>query len=310
MFDGERVCVTFDDLVARKIILYGPETVVNISDKSFDVSIDSHEAAPLGAISLICISKFEFRLCPTLSTKPSRPDSTRDVAFAQLPKFGPGSDLVNADPGLIVTKVSGTHLLVLNRYCVFRPQYLILTLDSYKRQTETLDEADLSAAWLVLQSMKTDHFIMFNCGTEAGCSRFHKHMQVIPRPTEFTLFPDKEGLDSRAVPFMYYIKRLGGQGKTSADLSYSLLETYKSLCTEAQAAWQSSIEGTSEYFPHNMVLTQRWIMVFPRRKAEVQGAAANAAGMMGMVWVTNDNQMDHWKAFGPVKVLAELGIAR
>jgi ATP adenylyltransferase/5',5'''-P-1,P-4-tetraphosphate phosphorylase II len=149
--------------------------------------------------------------------------------------------------------------------------------------------------------MKTDHLIMFNCRTEAGCSRIHKHMQAVPRPTEFTLFPDKEGPD---------FQRLGRQGKISADLSYSLLGTHKSLCTEAQAAWQSSFKGTSEYFPHNMVLTKRWNMVFPRRKAEVQGAGADATGMMGMVWVTNDNQMDHWKAFGPVKVLAELGIAR
>lgn len=309
MFDEERVCDTFDDLVTKQVILYGPETIVNISDKSFDVSMGSHSAAPLGATSLIRIPKFEFRLCPTLSTKPSRPDSTSDIAFAQLPKFGPGSDLVNADPGLVVTKVLETHLLVLNRYCVFRPQYLILTLDSYQKQTDTLDEADLSAAWSVLQNMKTDHFIIFNCGTEAGCSRLHKHMQVIPRPTGFTLFPDKEDLDSSATPFMYYIKRLDSQGKTSSDLPYSLLETYKRLCTEAQAAWQSSVSETSEYFPHNMVLTQRWIMVIPRRKAEVQGASANAAGMMGMVWVTNDNQLDQWKAFGPVKVLAELGVA-
>jgi ATP adenylyltransferase/5',5'''-P-1,P-4-tetraphosphate phosphorylase II len=263
----------------------------------------------LRAMSLICMSKFEFRLCSALSAKPSKPGSTTDVAFAQLPKFGPGSDLVDADPELVVTKVSGTHLLVLNRYCVFRPQYLILTLDSFKRQTETLDEADLSAAWSVLQNMKTDHFIIFNCGPEAGCSRIHKHMQVIPRPTDFTLFPDKEGLDLSAVPFKYYIKRLSGQGKTSANLPYSLLETYKSLCTEARAAWQSSAKGKSEYLPHNMVLTKRWILVLPRRKCEVNGASANAAGMMGMVWVTNENQMDHWKEFGPAKVLAELGIA-
>jgi hypothetical protein len=47
MFDGERVCATFDDLVAKQIVFYGPVKIVNISDKSFDVSVDSHEAAPL-----------------------------------------------------------------------------------------------------------------------------------------------------------------------------------------------------------------------------------------------------------------------
>lgn len=209
-----------------------------------------------------------------------------------------------------MTKVCDTHLLVLNRFCVFRPQYLVLTTDSFKRQTENLDETDLAAARLVLNGLRNEHFIMFNCGGEAGCSRQHKHMQVIPCSEGFTLFPDQEGLNPKDIPFKHYIRRLDQEKDYSTDgKSSSLLEMYENLCKEARVAWQASGAAPTTYFPHNMMLTKRWMMVVPRRRAATQGASANAAGMMGMVWVTNAEQMARWKKYGPVKVLAELGVA-
>ncbi|OQV01041.1 hypothetical protein CLAIMM_06458 [Cladophialophora immunda] len=179
LFDEKQVFAAFDDLVARQIILHGPETVVRTRDQGFD---------------------FEFRICPALASKPATADATNNAAFEQLPKYGPGSDLVDADPGVVVTKIHGTHLLVLNLFAVFRPQYLILTLDSFRRQTENLDKTDLSAAWRVLHHLSHEHFVMFNCGSEAGCSRLHKHMQVIPCSEGLTLFPDLETRDPRAFP--------------------------------------------------------------------------------------------------------------
>ncbi|OAP65495.1 hypothetical protein AYL99_01467 [Fonsecaea erecta] len=286
LFDEEQALAAFDDLVARQVILYGPETVVRIKDQGFG---------------------FEFRICPELALKPATADATNNAAFEQLPKYGPGSDLVDADPGLVVTKVQGTHLLVLNRFAVFRPQYLILTLDSFRRQTEDLDKTDLAAAWLVLHHLSHEHFVMFNCGNEAGCSRSHKHMQVIPCSDGFELFPDLETLDPEGIAFSYFVQRLQPEVQETLD---SLLPVYQWLRHEAHAVWRTCSEDTLDYFPHNMVLTKRWMMVIPRRKVAVQGASANAAGMMGMVWVTNTQQVEQWQRLGLTKVLAELGVAR
>ncbi|KIW76852.1 hypothetical protein Z517_09296 [Fonsecaea pedrosoi CBS 271.37] len=83
--------------------------------------------------------KFEFRICPAWASKPATADATNNAAFEQLPKYEPGSDVVDADPALIVTKVHGTHLLVLNRFAVFRPQYLILTLDLFRTHGQLTD---------------------------------------------------------------------------------------------------------------------------------------------------------------------------
>jgi hypothetical protein len=38
MFAHEDILSAFDDLVARNIVLYGPETVVNLVDDDFQVS--------------------------------------------------------------------------------------------------------------------------------------------------------------------------------------------------------------------------------------------------------------------------------
>lgn len=242
-----------------------------------------------------------------MASKPGQPDAVFDPK--SLPTFGPGSDLFNIDPGLTITKVNDTHLLVLNRYCVFRPQYLILTLDSYKRQTESLDETDLAAAWNVLQSMQSEHFVIFNCGPKAGCSRLHKHMQMFPKLDDFGLFPDQGYEESAAAPYKYFLARVDGALAERGDTASMLSETHKRLWFEARDMWATSGEDGTGHFPHNVVLTKQWVMVVPRRKCNINGATANAAGMMGTIWVSNQRQIDEFLTLGPANVLSQLGVS-
>lgn len=135
-------------------------------------------------------------------------------------------------------------------------------------------------------------------------------MQVIPYSEGHSLFPDMEHLNPKDIPFKYYIKRLDDQNASvTSKTPENLREIYDNLCKEAQRAWQATTSDASDHLPHNMVLTKNWIMVIPRRRAGTQGASANAAGMMGMVWVTKQQELDCWTTYGPVKVLAELGVA-
>jgi ATP adenylyltransferase/5',5'''-P-1,P-4-tetraphosphate phosphorylase II len=240
-----------------------------------------------------------------LASKPGTIGASENDAFKNAPKYGPGSDLADFDPKLTVSKIHDTHVLVLNRFAVYRPQYLIITLDSFRRQTENLDKTDLATAWTVLQGLPDEHFIMFNCGSEAGCSRLHKHLQVIPCSEDFPLFPDQDELDPSEVPFQYFIHRVDSTKEETAE---DMLATYEDLRQQAFQAWQSAMGTTKDYFPHNMMLTKRWMMVVPRRRSAFQGASANAAGMMGLVWVTSQDQADKWTEARPTKVLEELGV--
>ena len=78
-------------------------------------------------------------------------ENTAPKALAARPtSFGPGSDIANGHPDLLVQMPNDTHLLVINKFCIARPQLLLLTADSYRRRPKALSQADLAAAWTVL----------------------------------------------------------------------------------------------------------------------------------------------------------------
>lgn len=49
-------------------------------------------------------------------------------------------------------------------------------------------------------------------------------------------------------------------------------------------------------------------MVTPRTRARIGTVSANAAGMIGLVWVAEKEQLEQWKEYGPTNVLGQLGI--
>ncbi|RKL21827.1 hypothetical protein BFJ68_g2139 [Fusarium oxysporum] len=79
-------------------------------------------------------------------------------------------------------------------------------------------------------------------------------------------------------------------------------------------------EGRSEHahssppgaaVPHNFLLTQRWMVVLPRRRAAVnKEAGANAIGMMGVVAVATQSEIDGWIRLGSAAALTELGVPK
>ena len=99
------------------------------------------------------------------------------------------------DPDFFLQYVGPSHTLILNKYCVVRPQYLLHT-NVFVPQNNYLSESDLLAAWNVLSRLESPHMIIYNCGFEAGSSLGHKHIQILPLPLkeEFEFFPDSIGI--------------------------------------------------------------------------------------------------------------------
>lgn len=95
----------------------------------------------------------------------------------------PGSDIDVS--GYEITYVNGTHLLMFNKFCMYRPHLLLLTKDGWRRQYEQLDLQDLQAVWNVLESLNWRYFMFFNCGKDGGCSRLH-----VSYPCDTSYFPD------------------------------------------------------------------------------------------------------------------------
>ena len=205
------------------------------------------------------------------------------------------------DPRLVVARLNNTHDLVLNLFSVDRPQFVLLTLDSWKRQHEPLHIDDFKAALETLEELK-DIYIIFNCSEAAGCSRIHKHMQGLKGPpTAFDLFTTLEPHKS-TIPFSYFAHHFAS-GFAHTPVA-DVLSLYQNLLGQTRSALGKNEEDVC---PHNVILWRDWMIVVPRRKAAVEKASANAAGMLGCVWVPEQSGVDEWLKLGCKRVLEELG---
>ncbi|KAF5563181.1 5,5 P-1,P-4-tetraphosphate phosphorylase 2 [Fusarium napiforme] len=154
--------------------------------------------------------KFQFLLTSALAKKP-----TIQTAGAQTQQYNEhsqqkrdGSDINTA--GYEICEVGRTHVLVANKFCFANPHLMLLALNGHQRQYEALNKDDLAAAWGVLSTMGEDYVAFFSCGRDGGCSRLHKHMQLIPKPNDsFASFLDADGAKDPDVPFQWFYHRFG-----------------------------------------------------------------------------------------------------
>ncbi|KAJ5208877.1 hypothetical protein N7449_003256 [Penicillium cf. viridicatum] len=282
----DEICTKFDRLISNGIINYQPNEPILVVDGGM-----------------------------TAKDAPETKSSLTDGANTQPMSFGPGSDIANDHPDICITTVNETHYLVINKFPVFRPMLLLLTVDSYCRQHEPLVLEDIEAAWSTICGLREEHYAFFNCTVLAGSSREHKHLQVIPAPGKregydeaFKLFPDDDTEPKTGPSFAHFLQRFEDLPEGCVKNSEHLLEIYQRLLQQGRDALVLPTEVVP--CPHNFVLTMRWMMVIPRRAKEFHGITANAAGMMGSIYIWNYDQLDAWKEIGPMKILAGLGLPR
>ena len=153
-------------------------------------------------------------------------------------------------------------------------------------------------------------YAIYNCGEAAGCSRNHKHLQLFYQPN-FPIFEQGRLKLQDRTPYIYFTQELNGdgQGDISSDQHQAsqLAMIYKHLLAQCADALRIS-QSDSMTVPHNMVMTEDSMMLIPRRNAGLGKASANCAGMLGMVWIKDEAQLEEWTRQGPAKILAELGV--
>ncbi|OQE46851.1 hypothetical protein PENCOP_c001G04209 [Penicillium coprophilum] len=295
----DEICARFDRLISNGIINYQPNKPVLVVD---------------GGMT------FSFHLVEYLKSKPQAKDASEIKSSltqgvnTQRASFGPGSDIANEHPDICITTVNDTHYLVINKFPVFRPMLLLLTVDSYQRQHEPLVLEDIEAAWSAICGLKDEHYVFFNCTVLAGSSREHKHLQVIPAPGKregydegFKFFPDDDTALKTGPSFVHFLQRFEDSAGCVENGEH-LLDIYQCLLHQAREALGLLTEDVP--CPHNFILTRGWMMVIPRRAKEFHGITANSAGMMGSIYIWNHDQLNAWKDVGPMKVLAGLGLPR
>lgn len=186
---------------------------------------------------------------------------------------------------------------------------MLLTFDGYRRQYEPLVEADLDGTWQILSSAEKDYVAFYNCGQNGGCSRLHKHLQVMPLPANsFAAFLDSPEEPETEVPFEWFYRRFEGEVTPAA-----LFRVYNDLLEEATKVGgdQTASAPSGAVCPHNMILTKRWMIVLPRRRGGInEEAGVNSLGMLGVVAVATTKEIDNWVRLGLTESLAELGVPK
>jgi sulfate adenylyltransferase (ADP) / ATP adenylyltransferase len=101
-------------------------------------------------------------------------------------KFNP---FENPSPDLLVAEVpegNASHNLVLNKFPVIEDHFILAT-KAYKRQTDLLEEDDISLTYACLKAWEdaaTDRklrmYAFFNSGEHSGASQPHRHIQFLP----------------------------------------------------------------------------------------------------------------------------------
>jgi ATP adenylyltransferase/5',5'''-P-1,P-4-tetraphosphate phosphorylase II len=138
-------------------------------------------------------------------------------------------------------------------------------------------------------------------------------MQLMPMPKDsFAGFLDAEDGEEPPVPFAWFYRRFAEHKVSPATVTAVYLE----LLSEAEKVGHGRGEHAESApvgaaCPHNMILTERWIIVLPRRRAGVnREAGANAMGMLGYIAVATHHEMHRWIQLGLTKSLEQLGVPR
>jgi ATP adenylyltransferase/5',5'''-P-1,P-4-tetraphosphate phosphorylase II len=259
--------------------------------------------------------QFQFRSANSLTAKPilSSTDPGRSKST---------NAFSDTDPDFFLSHIGSSHTLILNKYCVVRPQFLLHT-NTFIPQSDHLTESDLAAAWTVLSSLtRGKYIVIYNCGFEGGSSVGHKHLQILPRPKKeegFEFFPDLLGIDSGPLTSQTHLPDSKANGFTWEDTStvpkIPFRHSVKKLLPSPSAAqlvgiYKSLVEQAKvqEAAGHNVLLTEDWMLVIPRTKGRKGILSANAAAMAGMVWVTGEEEVRQWVEAGPMKLLCEFGV--
>ncbi|KAF4555177.1 ATP adenylyltransferase-like protein 1 [Elsinoe fawcettii] len=271
----------FDDLVAKREVLWEPSSVELYEDHGF---------------------QFEFRQTTAFNKKPSTPANDPGRNKAGGPFMNPRSSIT------LIPQLGPHHRVLFNEFCVWRPMLLLTTID-YEMQTDSLNIHDITASLALLRTYKSPYMMIYNCGVNGGSSQGHKHMQIHPQPEKGRLFmADADSSEIvadriKGVPYKHYVLKIPSRASAQ-----EVLELHDQLLASTRTALKRAKAGDG----YNVVMTTEFVGLIPRRTAKTSDASdvfgINAAGMMGLVTVRSEKERRRWAELGYGKYLARLGL--
>ncbi|KNE73046.1 hypothetical protein AMAG_17316 [Allomyces macrogynus ATCC 38327] len=274
-----RIARVFQDARAAGRLVFTATTQIGITDP-----ITGHKISVLHA--------------PSLAKKPGQ--QPKPVANANK-KPNP---FLPYDPAMWVADLDPVHVLLLNKFPVI-PEHVLVVTKEFQEQDQPLDAPDMEALVPVMEAFQAagkDPFAFYNCGFASGCSQTHRHIQVFPLDRAIPLEQDIAAAaqvhpthTTSTLPFAHY-------AAPNPRTGYGMHAAYSTLLAHARADFPSAEA-------HNLLVTQRWMMLVPRTQARdpATGLSANAVAYTGSSLVTTDEQIEAVRERGLLTALVEMG---
>lgn len=217
------------------------------------------------------------------------------------------------EPDLYVGDISGTHVGLLNKFCVLENHLLMVTRE-FAEQTELLDESDFHALLCGLAAV--DGLAFYNGGADAGASQPHKHLQLVPlplapgqadMPLAPWLTPETPAGDTvtrnPSLPFPHAITPMPDSCLMAPEQGAGeLLARYHNLWN----ALGFTLEGRHQPIPYNLVATRDWLCLVPRSRETWEGLGANGLAFAGALMVRDAEEFSRLEAVGPMQLLTRV----
>ncbi|MGB3298686.1 MAG: DUF4922 domain-containing protein [Phormidesmis sp.] len=268
--------------------------------------------------------------------------SFKEKARKQREKTAATNPFLPYEEDLYVTDISKTHLCLLNKFNVVDHHFLIVTRQ-FEPQENWLTLADFEALIRCLDEV--DGLAFFNGGTAAGSSQPHKHLQVVPYPTEeadpltdfsvegaiAAIEDSGEIVRASRLPFRHAItKRLARDSNLKRDGEG---DRSKSGLAQAESAQTSAAPGKAEQYltyyrtllsavgiasngdwqgrqtaAYNFLCTREWMMIVPRRQEKYVNVSVNSLGFAGSLLVKDEQTLAQLEAIGPMTLLQKVSV--
>ncbi|MEI6371421.1 MAG: phosphorylase, partial [Nostocales cyanobacterium ELA608] len=244
--------------------------------------------------------KFVIRILANLNRKEADKEKQEQQTSRTGKEFNP---FLPYEKDLFVADISDTHVCILNKFNVVDFHLLIITR-SFEEQESLLTLEDFTAMWTCLGEF--EGLVFYNGGKLAGASQRHKHLQIVPfSETDIPISPllktaklENDMGTIQEFPFLHAFTNLnrGESPKVTLEKYHTLL----------QKMGIKPLENNLQSGAYNLLITQKWMLIVPRKQEEIEGISINSLGFAGALLVKNQQQMELVKNIKPMEILSKV----
>lgn len=317
-----------------------PDNFYQNLQKKFDSAVESKDLIYNSAIQIPHIDgglQFVFSLVPGLAKKPSE--------FKESNPKTKNDPFETVDSALsVLDSFADNYRVALNKFAVQKNHFLLITKQPVS-QSSILTEEDLEASFALLRAANAQsgfrHIGFYNCGKLSGASVDHKHVQFMALPetvtsersdaeafpqNKFVPFPDnviagkrdtfkddEDPLRESKLPINHYIMPIPTNYIDTPDVLHmrfsGVISRALTVFVKAEREKEERGEGEAlrpQDLSYNVIFTEEWFLVVPRRKERFNDLSVNSVGMIGLLLAKSEEQLGLYKETGPIKLLENL----